>query len=1298
MPTPLRRRLRLARRGLGYTVAIALVLVALLLAVASQVLPMAERNPDRVAEWLSERAGRPIRFDRVETAWTRRGPLLKLDNLRVGEGKQSFVVGDTEMLVSLYAGLLPGRAFSELRLRGLDLTLERSQDGRWQVRGLPGQQQAGGDPFAALEGLGELQVIGGKLAVIAPAYGIDARIQRINLRLQVNGERVRVGARIWPTPDATPLHGMLDFNRKRGDGRVYAGARDAALPAWSSLLRMAGVAVEAGHGRAEAWGELRGHRVVLVTADAKLEGVRLRGAELVGQDGARTTPRVAFETLQASARWRLVRGGWRLDAPTLRIGSGDSQQTLDGLLLAGGRQYALVADRLDAGPLLQALALSGRVSPGLRRWLLASKPRAALQRIEVAGRRGGPMHARARIDSVGFDPVGNTPGLDGLAGAFNGDADGFDVQLDPGAALRFNWPAGFGVVHDVKLDGRIGAWREGNGWRAGTPALRVQGNGYAATARGGLWWQGDGTRPWIDLAANIEEATLPAAKGFWIHYLMPKPVVEWLDMALVSGHLSNGRAIVSGDLDEWPFDRQNGRFEANAHITDGVLKFQPDWPAAEGVEADASFIGHGFTVDGTGRVGGIAIQQLHAGIDNYRDGRLAVRANGAGDAGDMLAVLRQSPLQELDPDTFAKISASGPAEVDFGLVIPLGHAGATSVEGAVRLKNARLADSRWNLAFDQVSGAATYSLKGFEAERLAVRHEGQPGHLSLRVGEAYVRDRANVFEAALDATLSAKALLDQAPDMDWLKPYMHGRSPWTVSVGVQPSRNGQPAVTRLQLASQLQGTAITLPEPLRKPAHETLATTIDTPLPMGGGEVRVVLGTRAAVRARATHGQTGVRVQLGGGLPDAPPPANGLVVGGRTDRLDAIDWVAIARGGTGSGGGLPLQRIDVTAARLQLLGGVFPDTHVVVAPAPDGAIAVRAEGRSLQGALLVPDSSSATIAGRFQLAHWRPAEGASTPSPPPAVASPLASGVAGTPVASITQHGTGGGSEPINPANIPPLMFDIEDLRVADARLGKASVRTRPTARGLRFEQVQANAPGQRIDVKGEWSGMGAAERTQMDIRIASENVGVLLDGFGMRGQLSGGKGSAHFDALWSGSPAGFALSNLEGQLTLDVRDGQLLEVEPGAGRVLGLLGIAQLPRRLTLDFRDFFSKGFAFDRAGGTVQFANGIARSEDLAIDGPAAGIEIRGATNLRAQTFNQTIEVHPKAGNLLTAVGAIAGGPVGAAIGAAANAVLQKPLGEMTAKTYRVTGPWKEPKVDVIREQPRKPTEGTATTGGG
>jgi uncharacterized protein YhdP len=135
---------------------------------------------------------------------------------------------------------------------------------------------------------------------------------------------------------------------------------------------------------------------------------------------------------------------------------------------------------------------------------------------------------------------------------------------------------------------------------------------------------------------------------------------------------------------------------------------------------------------------------------------------------------------------------------------------------------------------------------------------------------------------------------------------------------------------------------------------------------------------------------------------------------------------------------------------------------------------------------------------------------------------------------------------------------------------------------------------------------------------------------------------------------------------------------------VLGLLSLAQLPRRMMLDFRDFYSKGLAFNRIDGHVRLAQGQARTDDLSIDGPAAQIEIRGAADLQAQTFDQTVEVIPRAGNLLTVAGALAGGPVGAALGAAANAVLNKPLGQLTARTYRVTGPWKDPKVEVRKKE--------------
>ena len=57
-----------------------------------------------------------------------------------------------------------------------------------------------------------------------------------------------------------------------------------------------------------------------------------------------------------------------------------------------------------------------------------------------------------------------------------------------------------------------------------------------------------------------------------------------------------------------------------------------------------------------------------------------------------------------------------------------------------------------------------------------------------------------------------------------------------------------------------------------------------------------------------------------------------------------------------------------------------------------------------------------------------------------------------------------------------------------------------------------------------------------------------LLSGFGMSQQLAGGTGTMHFAAGWNGSPAAFNLATLDGTLESDMRDGRLLEVEPGAG------------------------------------------------------------------------------------------------------------------------------------------------------
>ena len=99
---------------------------------------------------------------------------------------------------------------------------------------------------------------------------------------------------------------------------------------------------------------------------------------------------------------------------------------------------------------------------------------------------------------------------------------------------------------------------------------------------------------------------------------------------------------------------------------------------------------------------------------------------------------------------------------------------------------------------------------------------------------------------------------------------------------------------------------------------------------------------------------------------------------------------------------------------------------------------------------------------------------------------------------------------------------------------------------------------------------------------------------------------------------------------------------------MLGLISLAEIPRRLSLDFSDFFQKGFGFNTMSGEFVFADGRASTDLLLINGPAAEIRVSGSTDLRLQQYDQRIEVLPKAGGALPVIGAIAGGPVGAAVG--------------------------------------------------
>ena len=99
-----------------------------------------------------------------------------------------------------------------------------------------------------------------------------------------------------------------------------------------------------------------------------------------------------------------------------------------------------------------------------------------------------------------------------------------------------------------------------------------------------------------------------------------------------------------------------------------------------------------------------------------------------------------------------------------------------------------------------------------------------------------------------------------------------------------------------------------------------------------------------------------------------------------------------------------------------------------------------------------------------------------------------------------------------------------------------------------------------------------------LDFKLALADSGALLERLGAGKALRGGKGEMQGQLSWAGSPLTLDYPSLDGQLRLDVDAGQFLQADPGGARLLGVLSLQSLPRRLSLDFRDLFQEGFAFD------------------------------------------------------------------------------------------------------------------------
>jgi uncharacterized protein YhdP len=171
---------------------------------------------------------------------------------------------------------------------------------------------------------------------------------------------------------------------------------------------------------------------------------------------------------------------------------------------------------------------------------------------------------------------------------------------------------------------------------------------------------------------------------------------------------------------------------------------------------------------------------------------------------------------------------------------------------------------------------------------------------------------------------------------------------------------------------------------------------------------------------------------------------------------------------------------------------------------------------------------------------------------------------------------------------------------------------------------------------------------------------------------------------------------SLSGQLRADVDRGQFLQVEPGAAKLLGVLSLQAFPRRLTLDFRDVFSEGFAFDFVRGDARIDKGVLTTNNLQMKGVNAAVLMEGTADIGREQQDLKVVVVPEINAGTAALIATAINPAVGLGTFLAQFLLREPLQSATTQEFRITGSWADPQVEKQgRIQPAAPPPETRKT---
>ena len=829
--------------------------------------------------------------------------------------------------------------------------------------------------------------------------------------------------------------------------------------------------------------------------------------------------------------------------------------------------------------------------------------------------------------------------------------------------------------------------------------------------------------------------TLHRADGTRVHRYLPLSIPaesrHYVRDSVVAGSASNVQFRVKGDLQHLPFDDpKQGEFRIAARVKDVTYAYVPPqlqpantlpWPALTELGGELIFERSSMQVRGAsgGFAGrpGLRLSKVDARIADLAHTVVSVNADARGPLPELLALMSTSPLGGMTGNALEQASGTGPADFRLRLTLPISDIAKSKVQGSVTLAGNELRITPDTPTLSRVRGVVQFTETGFSLN--AVQAQALGGAVRLEGGMRALPANAPATESAVQLRAQGTATaegLQQATQLGMLSQLARqatGSTPYAMTLAF---RRGVPEV---QVTTNLQGLALALPAPLGKTAESSLPLRFEmqvareslagltqqvaagaTPPPLRD-QLTLDLGTLGSAtyvrdisgpQARVLRGAIGLGLAAG---ESAPMPAQGVAANISQGKLDVDAWEDVltqATGGAGStanaGQGVARQGAAPASAGPGAGAGVAQEYLPTT-------LALRARELTLQGRTLHNVVAGALRDGTTWRANldatelngyleYRQPDGGDVPS------GRLFARLSRVNMPQSDVHQVEALLDE-QPGALPALDIVVDDFELRGKRLGRVEMEAQNRGgdgaqREWRLSKFNILAPEASLTANGNWAVLATAgagprapeRRTVLNFKLDIRDSGDLLARMGMANVVRRGKGRMEGQVAWIGAPFSPDYRSMTGQINLNIESGQFLKADPGLAKLLGVLSLQSLPRRLTLDFRDVFSEGFAFDFVRGDVRIEQGVATTNNLQMKGVNAAVLMEGSANIDHETQDLRVVVVPEINAMTASLVATAINPVIGLGSFLAQVFLRGPLIEAATQEFRIDGTWTDPRV--------------------